>query len=649
MAFITPKVTESAFVVKRPSEGPDRFDHLAYAEYVIRNPNEFSNEFRSVCKRHIREYNSLITGKRKNIYFDETAPFEFLQFCWFFWAVADQNDNLVLFDPLPWQKFVSYLLLGWKVGPNDKYHRVPGTRRYRKLYLETAKGSGKTPWVAALSMFIATADKLPSGDFVNMPRVYICASTIEQASITMDYIHESVEASPVLAANYTVSTAQQSARYVRIAKGSSNNRQPIISTFAYSGVKGLSGQTPSMNVIEELHEHSDNRGMLMLEKGIKRRQQPLTIVTTNAGDDTHGFAYEEHRYASDIAMGKKVEDQYLAFIFHLDKGDDKDDQSLWIKANPSLGTTIRMDYLVGEYEKAKRSPDWLRDFYRLNLGIWPDTDSVPFVGREVIEACERLEYPTEEELVTWLLFFGLDLAPARDLSSLAYLFAKPDFSRCHLRIKSYTAHDTLAEKEHKVNAPLRDYVKDGTLITTPGQILDYSVIAHDIDSALQTYNVVGLAYDDYDVNTFCRHLSMAGIDYGTKPTNSLVMISHPQGHRRDSLNQKGLTMGGSINLFESRLLAKPPTISIESNTLFRYAVSLAEIQVGQYGSRVFIKARGGKHIFGYIDPLVAATMAVGYADTLGSDVPIIRRKKTQRFATRQGASNMFDALKGISA
>lgn len=647
MPITKAKLTEQAFTVDRPVEGPIPFDHISFAESVVNNKEKYSKEFRAVCRRHIKEYQQVLDGKRTDIYFDESAPFEFLKFCWFFWTVVNTEDETVLFDPLDWQKFVSYLMLGWKVREDHHLHRLPGTRRYRKIYLITAKGSGKTPWVSALSMFMATSDKLPNGKFISNPRVYVLASTQEQASITMDYIEDSIEHSPILAQNYHVTQAQTSARHVR--KESKHSRFPLISTFTYMGTRGLSGQTPSCNVIEELHEHPDNRGMVMLEKGIKRRQQPITIITTNAGDTTHGFAYEEHKYACDIATGKKKDDQYLAFIFQIDKNDDKDNPDVWIKANPSLGTTIRMDYLIGEYEKARRSPDLLRDFYRLNLGIWPDTDTVPFVGREVIESCESLAFPTEEELMEeWLLFLGLDLAPLRDLSSLGLCFAKPDLSKLHLRTKTYSAGGNLAEKEHKCNAPLQTWAKEGELVTTPGIALDYDVIVEDIAYALETYKVMGMAYDDYDINTFCRRLDAAKIDYGPNPSNDLVMINHPQGHRRESLNQRGLTMGGSINCFEARLLADPePTISIEPSPLLHYAVSVAEIQLGQYGSRVFIKAKGGKHVFGYIDTIVASTMAVGYADTLGQDIPVLGKRKRQRFTSKTGGSEMFEALKGL--
>ena len=43
------------------------------------------------------------------------------------------------FELLPWQKFVVGSLFGWK--------GIDGYRRFRVAYVETAKGSGKSPWL----------------------------------------------------------------------------------------------------------------------------------------------------------------------------------------------------------------------------------------------------------------------------------------------------------------------------------------------------------------------------------------------------------------------------------------------------------------------------------------------------------------------
>lgn len=634
MPIVKAQVTELVNLVERPEKGPAMFDHLAYAQKVVDDKEHYNRFYRAVCKQHLADYKRYCTGKNAGRFytFDENAPFRVLKFAWFCWIVVGEDGDVIHFDPLPWQQFLIYMLFGWKIGREDKagLERKPGTRRYRKVYLETAKGSGKTPLVAMLGMVFAEIDKLPNGKFESQPRVYVCASTQIQAYLTIDFMETAIEHSKELASRFIVSQAQTANRFIK--KVGTANRQPVVSTFAYTGKTGLSGPTPSFNIIEELHEHTDNKGMVMLEKGIKRRLQGCTFITTNAGELADGFAWDEHKYSKDVAVGIKKNDYYLPFVFCIekDRGDDPFDQSCWGKANPSLGTTIRMDYLLKEWNDAQRSPDLLRDFTRLNLGIWPETSTVPFVGRDVVEDCEKLAIPTKKELESWLVFLGLDLAPLKDLSALAACFVSPDFAKMYLEVIAYCAADSLPVKQTKMDAPFNVWAEQGLVIATPGRALDYGVIVDDIAGYLNNFNVVGLAYDDYDMTTFCKFLDAADIEYGPEADYELTIVNHPQGHRRQNLDKKGLTMGGSINCIESRMITQPPTIAIKENPLFRLACQKAEIEKGAYGSRVFVRAKGGKSTFGYIDPLVAGAMAVGFADTLGVDDPSHPRKAVSR-------------------
>ena len=60
------------------------------------------------------------------------------------------------FELLPWQKFVVGSLFGWK--------GADGYRRFRVAYVETAKGSGKSPLAAGIGMKGLVADNEPRAE-----------------------------------------------------------------------------------------------------------------------------------------------------------------------------------------------------------------------------------------------------------------------------------------------------------------------------------------------------------------------------------------------------------------------------------------------------------------------------------------------------
>src|SRR5436305_769020 len=55
------------------------------------------------------------------------------------------------FKLLDWQKQLIRDVFGWK-------HRLTGLRRFQHVWIETAKGSGKTPLLAAIGIYLMAAD-----------------------------------------------------------------------------------------------------------------------------------------------------------------------------------------------------------------------------------------------------------------------------------------------------------------------------------------------------------------------------------------------------------------------------------------------------------------------------------------------------------
>ena len=67
-------------------------------------------------------------------------------------------------------------------------------------------------------------------------------------------------------------------------------------------------------------------------------------------------------------------DSFFGALYELDKEDDWQDESNWIKANPSLGHTVTYKYLRGQVQSAKNNVSLVKDlnyFNILDFGIFP--------------------------------------------------------------------------------------------------------------------------------------------------------------------------------------------------------------------------------------------------------------------------------------
>src|SRR5690606_38215432 len=91
----------------------------------------------------------------------------------------------------PSQAFIVGSLFGWK--------REDGTRRFRRAYIEQGKGNGKSPLVAGIGLYGATADGEARAE------VYAAASKFEQAMVLFKDARAMVQQSPHLAKKCLIS------------------------------------------------------------------------------------------------------------------------------------------------------------------------------------------------------------------------------------------------------------------------------------------------------------------------------------------------------------------------------------------------------------------------------------------------------------
>lgn len=85
---------------------------------------------------------------------------------------------------------------------------------------------------------------------------------------------------------------------------------------------GQSGPRPHCALIDEIHEHKDNRAVEMMRAGTKGRRQALIFMITNSGHDKTSVCYDYHQYGQKVAAGQRENDAFFAFICSLDEGDD---------------------------------------------------------------------------------------------------------------------------------------------------------------------------------------------------------------------------------------------------------------------------------------------------------------------------------------
>lgn len=132
-------------------------------------------------------------------------------------------------------------------------------------------------------------------------------------------------------------------------------------------------------VVDELHAHKTRGTWDVLETATGSRRQPMLFAITTAGFDQNGICYEQRDYVTSLLKGTIEDDSYFGIIYTLDLkkewpdlkvDDDWTDPENWIKSNPNLGISVKVDDIERLALKAKAAPAAQNNFLTKRLNVW---------------------------------------------------------------------------------------------------------------------------------------------------------------------------------------------------------------------------------------------------------------------------------------
>lgn len=538
-----------------------------YALKVVSGKIKAGPHVRAACQRHL---NDLELGPARGLTFDATAAKRGIGF---FSDVLRLNGGE--FEGLPfhlgdWQAFVVGSLLGWR--------GVDGYRRFRSAYIETAKGSGKSPLAAGIGLYGLCADGRPRSE------IYAAATKKDQAMILFRDAVAMVDQSPELTRRLSKSgTGEKVWNLAYMAKGSFF--RPI------SSDDGQSGPRPHVVLVDEVHEHRDNSIIEKLRAGTKSDPEALIFMITNSGAGKRGPAWQYHEYGANVAAGMVQDDSFFAYICSLDDGDDPmRDEACWAKANPSLAAGIPgLKYLREQVQEARGMPAKEALVRRLNFCQWTDAES-PWISADIWLGAKRTyDWHNLRGRRAWA---GLDLGSTTDLTGLVLWIepAAPD-EPWHLAAIPWLPDDDLLRKEDLDRVPYLAWKAAGHLETTPGRAISKLAILRRLTQIANTFDLQAVAYDRWRI----EDLKQLAEDEGITLPN---LVPHGQGYK---------DMSPALEAFETALLNGQ--VVHDGNPVLTWCAANAVTVNDDAENRKLSKERAT----GRIDLMVAAVMGAGIA------------------------------------
>lgn len=486
-----------------------------YAREVHSGKRIAGPDIRNACARHLRD---LEEGPKRGLFWDLEEANKAIRF---YRAVLKLNGGEFEgqpFELLPWQKFIVGSIFGWK--GSDGY------RRFRVVYVESGKGSGKSPLAAGVGL------KGLVGDGEARAEIYAAATKKDQAMILFRDAVAMVQQSPELTKRLACSGTGQNIWNLAYLKAGSFFR-PI------SSDDGQSGPRPHMALIDEVHEHKTNLVVEMMRAGTKSRKQALIFMITNSGSNKRGPCWEYHEYGSRVASGALTDDGFFAYICSLDEGDDPiQDESCWFKSNPSLqdADLPGIKYLREQVTEARGMPSKEAMVRRLNFCEWTGAES-PWISWDVWSQAE--ERVPMSLLKNRPCVGGLDLSSTTDLTAFVLLFY-PTYEDPHWRLLPYfwIPDHELDRREARDKVPYAAWIKSRDLETTPGRAISKLHVLRRMQTICHFFQVDKIAFDRWRIEDMRQLMSEYDI---TLPE----LVEFGQGFK---------DMGPAVDEFERRLL-----------------------------------------------------------------------------------------------
>lgn len=484
----------------------------AYARSVVDGSTVAGRLVRQACARHLRD---LETASARGLEWDADESELVIDF---FATVlclpeeADASDEPDEDAPpvdgqpfvlSPWQEFIAGSLMGW--------YAVKGGRRRRRFktaYIETAKGSGKTPLCAGLLLYRCVVDPERGGQF------FTAAAVKDQARIAFADIEKMVAASPQLRDLFinTVNNLAMPSKEAFIRAISSEKR-------------GLDGKRVSGAVIDEVHEHPTAVVVNKMRKGIKGRKNAILLEPTNSGHDRTSVCWAHHEYSRKVLEGSVEADDWFALVCGIDPCDDclaqgkwfPDDECPhcdswkvegphWLKANPNLGVSLSWQYVRDLVRQAIGMPSEVGDLLRFTFCVWTHGENRAFdMGRWA--ACGQ-RFPTDEELRKLPCYGGLDMGETDDFCAWVRGWLLPD-DVIAVKARFWVPQAAL---ERFPNRPYAEWKRSGLLTVTPGEIVDFEAVRSQVAEDCHDDGVEQVGYDRRSAVETAQELAGQGID-----------------------------------------------------------------------------------------------------------------------------------------
>ena len=384
-----------------------------------------------------------------------------------------------------WQK----ALLSVIFGIVDK----DGLRQFREVFVVMGRKNGKTLLDAAIACYMMIAD----GEYG--ARAFFCAPKLDQSRLAFESFFQMVSKEPKLAR-----MAKKRRTDVYFAE-SNSSAMPV----AFSEKK-TDGLNPSYVSLDELSSWRGEAGLRQYEvfkSALGARSQPMMFGISTAGYENESIYDELIKRSTAVLNGNSRESRLAPFLYMIDDVEKWNDIDEIRKANPNLGVSVSVDYMLEEIAVAEGSLSKKYEFICKYCCI-KQSASRSWFPAEVVRKMFGHRMPLEEMKNHYVLA-GVDLSQCVDLTSACIACEKDGIIWIHSHF--WLPGNRIAEATQRDQIPYQIMIDRGFLSPSGGEFIDTNDVLNWFRALVTDYKIYPLqvGYDRYSAQEWVQLMEKA--------------------------------------------------------------------------------------------------------------------------------------------
>ena len=368
--------------------------------------------------------------------------------------------------------------------------------------------------------------------------------------------------------------------------------------------KSSDGFNPSLTICDEVAAWPGDKGLKQYEvmkSAMGARPEGLIISCTTSGYVNDGIFDELLKRSTRFLLGDSQETRLLPFLYMIDDIEKWNDINELRKANPNLGISIPVEYLLEEIRIAEGSLSKKGEFITKYCNL-KQNSSVAWLKAELVESACGEELLLEQFRDSYCVG-GIDLSQTRDLTAACIVVEKD--GELYVITHFWLPTEKIDEATERDGLPYQAYIKRGFISPSGENFIDYHDCYGWFTKLVEDYNILPLqiGYDRYSAQYLVQDMKAYGfhMDDVFQGENLYGVIQETQGlledrkmHIGDNDLMKMHLLNSAVKMSVERgrgkLVKLSPTLHIDGTAALLDAMTVRQKWFADIGEQ--LKNRG---------------------------------------------------------